>query len=279
MKNVSHPYSEQPKVSSSNDAKNTVSCVICAATYAPDDAHEYLSQASPIALESALMSMCHFCFRCRRPACPDCWDEVHGVCGACAQEAHLPFRTDAGPLNGAFFASPSQAQKEMQKSLQQFPLVCMRHGRFQPTTANLITSEATRPAPAITSYQPHQSSIQKRRPAAIQAAQAARASRLAISAVDTQLPPRVAIAQPPAYLHQKQQAQVKAEVAFPSKLLSLSSTELIVTFILLVILLVVIAIISMALFSSVANIFITNWLNVDIQTEIAYLLQLTKRLH
>src|SRR6266487_1962329 len=65
----------------------TVTCTLCGAGYVPSPAHEDLKYAPEVVLESVLMRMCHFCFRCRRAACPECWDEVHGVCGSCVQEA------------------------------------------------------------------------------------------------------------------------------------------------------------------------------------------------
>ncbi len=77
--------------------RSSVSCIICQAAYAPARQRGDLMKASPLALESAFMSMCHFCFRCRRPSCPECWDYIHGLCGACTQEGQLPFRTDFLP--------------------------------------------------------------------------------------------------------------------------------------------------------------------------------------
>src|SRR5450755_497765 len=82
---------------------HSITCAICDAAYMLSQSRQDLLQASPSVLESMLMSMCHYCFRCRRPACPQCWDAMHGVCGACVQEAHLPFRSSASPLKGILF--------------------------------------------------------------------------------------------------------------------------------------------------------------------------------
>jgi hypothetical protein len=107
-----------------------VDCQICQAVYAPAEEYRYLSQAPQVALESALMSMCHFCFRCRRPACPQCWDNIHGVCGECSQEANLPFRAQAIPLRGVLFPTARQAQLR-HKHRENIRLICIIPGRFQ----------------------------------------------------------------------------------------------------------------------------------------------------
>jgi hypothetical protein len=112
------------------DIISAVTCGICDAGYAPSPAHQGLLQAPPKVLEAAFMSICHFCFRCRRPACPACWDAVHGVCGACVQEAHLSFRVDAAPLNGVIFPPVRQTHTSQENSPPPL-LVCIRPGRFQ----------------------------------------------------------------------------------------------------------------------------------------------------
>lgn len=111
-----------------NEQGNVV-CVICQAEYTPSRWYMHLLQGPPVALESAFMSMCHFCFRCRRPACPECWDDVNGVCGECAQEARLDFRREAEPFTGVIFspAKPPQVKRERRDVA---PLVCVEHGRF-----------------------------------------------------------------------------------------------------------------------------------------------------
>ena len=117
----------------------TVMCPICKALYTPTPAHQQLTLAPHIVLESAFMSMCHFCFRCRRAACPDCWDAIHGVCGACVKEARLPFRTQVEPLSNAM--PPLSPQQQVGESIHAASvLVCIQHGQFygepvQPSTA------------------------------------------------------------------------------------------------------------------------------------------------
>jgi hypothetical protein len=76
------------------------------------------------------MGMCHFCFRCRRPACPSCWDEVHEVCGACALDAQLPFRSSVPPLDGVIIPPIEQLPLARVRTVTP-PLVCVQPGRFQ----------------------------------------------------------------------------------------------------------------------------------------------------
>ena len=124
--------------------ESTVTCAICQAVYAPSRLHAYLLQAPPIALESAFMSMCHFCFRCRRPSCPNCWDNVHGVCGQCAQETHVPFRVETPPLEGTSYSSP-RSRLSTQNSSTPPSLVSVQPGRFQETLPSFNTPAPDRP--------------------------------------------------------------------------------------------------------------------------------------
>src|ERR1700686_2551794 len=89
------------------EAELRVKCAVCDAVYAPTSPQLPLLQHAAGTLDTAFMHMCHFCFRCRRAACPQCWDEVHGVCGSCVQEAHLTFRAAVPPLDGLLFSPPS----------------------------------------------------------------------------------------------------------------------------------------------------------------------------
>ncbi len=115
----------------------TVSCLVCGATYAPSHLHQELRLASSTVLEAALMSISHFCFRCRRASCPECWDDVHGICGACVAELGLPFRRDLPPLEGTLFppaaqASPTTAPATAEESGEREPLLaCISAGRFR----------------------------------------------------------------------------------------------------------------------------------------------------
>lgn len=141
------PASRQQAEAISTIVKNVrsthrITCTICDAGYMPSQSRQDLLQASPSVLESTFMSMCHYCFRCRRPACPACWDAMHGVCGACVQEARLPFRSSASPLTGILFppsVSPMSPISHMGQSSMDTTiaplLMCIRPGRFQQRTA------------------------------------------------------------------------------------------------------------------------------------------------
>ncbi len=130
----------------------TVTCKICDACYSPAPARADLLQVGPDAsdaLEAAFMSMCHFCFRCRRPACPGCWDEVHRVCAECVQEAHLAFRADVPPLQGTVFPAPITASCIGQAAIGSDTaiaplLICVRPGRFQHGSLPAVSSDQTR---------------------------------------------------------------------------------------------------------------------------------------
>ncbi|HZO70873.1 MAG TPA: hypothetical protein VFB60_01650 [Ktedonobacteraceae bacterium] len=116
----------------------TAVCVVCDAVYAPSPLYEYLLQAPSVALESAFMSMCRFCFRCRRPACPGCWDDVHAVCGACSSEAGLPFRSYSPPLNGSLPQAPSRQPPPAQTESTAAPLFCVQSGRFHEPAPHAV---------------------------------------------------------------------------------------------------------------------------------------------
>ncbi len=100
------------------------------------------------ALEAAFQSVCHVCFRCHRSACPQCWDNVHRVCGACVQEAGLKFRTEAAPLAGLLFPPVRQiysANKEMSAA----PFVCIQPGRFAVDLAQSTDTETPEIRPSL----------------------------------------------------------------------------------------------------------------------------------
>ncbi len=130
------------------------------------------------------MSMSHFCFRCRRAACPECWDHVHRICGACVAELGLPFRREVPPLEGILFApaptvspptstssDPCTCQINESSSTQEPLLTCLQAGRFRvlssPSTfiaaietvemQNVQPLPPTRPAPAAPEAHPSSS--------------------------------------------------------------------------------------------------------------------------
>jgi hypothetical protein len=138
-RSISRPLVGLPSPSSTSPTEGTITCIICQAVYAPSRLHAYLLQAPPIALESAFMSMCHFCFRCRRPSCPNCWDAVHAICGQCTRETHVPFRAETPSLEGT---SPLSTHSNFPMDDQSIPssLVPVHPGRFQETLPSLMST-------------------------------------------------------------------------------------------------------------------------------------------
>jgi hypothetical protein len=125
---IHHPDSSDQPVR--KVAGRAVMCKICQAIYVPARTHVQLARSPQSVVESAFMSMCHFCFRCRRPACPGCWDDVHGVCGACVVDAQLSFRSSVPPLDGVMFPPTNHVRVARVHTLTP-PLVCVQPGRFQ----------------------------------------------------------------------------------------------------------------------------------------------------
>ena len=141
---LQHTEQTNSSASQQNRIPSPVTCSICSAGYAPSLSRQELWQASPDVVDAAFMSICHFCFRCRRPACPDCWDFVHGVCGACVQDAHLPFRTEEAPLEGTVFSPVRRLKKRQTTQDEQASslFVCVQPGRFHTTPSpNLLSTQ------------------------------------------------------------------------------------------------------------------------------------------
>lgn len=244
---MSTQHQDQTIHPSIDPARGTISCIVCQAAYAPSPSHAYLLQAPPVALESAFMGMCHFCFRCRRPACPGCWDDVHGVCGLCAQEAHLPFRAASPPLSNLLFAPARQAQLTRERPLPA-AFVCVQPGCLQESAP--IDMTTTLPVKTTAQQQAEQAGKKRQGQSVSQAPIAA-----PFSDVD-QLPTRP----------QRARRAVR-------------NIERFLTVVLLVLLLAIIMLVIVASVSANANTFIAGILHVDIRAEIAYLLQLISHLH
>ncbi len=126
------PYSQQQR-----QGQSTVACMICHAIYTPSTNQPQLAHAPQSVLESALLGMCHFCFRCRRPSCPFCWDAVHGICGSCVLETGLPFRSEVPPLSGTWLPPMRQGQPATNNGAA-YPLVGIQPGRLAGMTMQTI---------------------------------------------------------------------------------------------------------------------------------------------
>jgi hypothetical protein len=234
------------------EVEKTVSCTICGAVYAPSLEYAYLLNASPAALESALMSMCHFCFRCRRPSCPACWDDVHGVCGSCVQEANLPFRSEPALLNGLLF--PPHPMSPVRAFHASSPLACIREGRFQQPGSLSVDEISARPTQEmpITTTETRSARLSRQR-------QSLRSPQAESPTEDTDI------------------AELTTRPGRRRRIAR--GIERALTIALLVILLIIITLIVAALLSAQANTLIAQTLHVDIRAEIAYLLRLIEQLH
>ena len=125
------------------DTLKIVACPICRAIYIPSA--EARVRASATLLETAFLNVCHFCFRCQRPACPQCWNPVHHTCASCSEEANLPFRSPVPSLEGLVFLPLTTASTTPASTIS---FTCHRNGRFctanqfslaQPLRKNLPT--------------------------------------------------------------------------------------------------------------------------------------------
>jgi hypothetical protein len=272
---MSLEYPEQPVRSSADATSGTITCMICNAAYAPGRSHEYLLQAPSVALESAFMSMSHFCFRCRRPACPGCWDAVHGVCGACVQEANLPFRLPTPSLSGVQLPPAAlPAVKSQQERAVPAPLTCIRPGRFQRDTP-LPLDAPTQALSIVRENSPRPP--REEEPANPLTKQPAPIPRSPASDEDeTRTPRRKA-----STLQHREAAQSKHDgTRIPTRKASaVRRIELALTLISVAVLCILIALIFVALLSQDADTLIEHVLHIDIRAEIAYLLQLIHLLH
>ncbi len=233
----------QSSIAYSNN-KETVVCAICSAHYIPSQAHTYLLKAPRLSLESAFMSMCHFCFRCRRPACPLCWDDVHGLCGACVEDVHLPFRQEVEPLplNSALLVPA--LPRSQSRHMTSFPLICTQPGRFQTNAPSVEHGYVLEPVEVVSStldVQPQQEDYE--------------------TSAQNEVTPVVAV-------------QERKDVGSIARRI-----ERVMTLVLGLILFVVAVLIVAASFSAQANEVIVHVLHVDIRMEIEYLLQLVQQLH
>ena len=239
-----HDSKQSVQLSTIRSTQGTVVCTICSAQYAPTEAHAYLLQAPQLALESAFMSMCHFCFRCRRPACPLCWDNVHGLCEACVEDVHLPFRQEVEPLPLNSQLLVPALPRLQQQHAPSFPLVCIQPGRFQADTSSVEhITDASEPVESVFPI----SDTHKQQ--------------------EAHKTPTQGVVVPMDVQERKNVVRIARRI------------ERIATLVLGLILFIIAVLIVAASFSEQANEVIVHVLHVDIRMEIEYLLQLIQQLH
>jgi hypothetical protein len=264
----------------------TMACAVCKAVYTPTPAYQQLVMAPDIVLESAFMSMCHFCFRCRHTACPDCWDAVHGVCGACVKETHLPFRTQVKPLSNVMPALPQPQAAAVEDTHAAPVLICIQHGRFHADAPQ--TPPLTPPPHPV-------APIQMRRPLRVAAPESGQRSTQQHTTTarvapeyPTQTAPKTHTAHPehtkrPVLREADETESEQKQVAQPERVEQplgkiLGVTEQWLTGILLSLLLTIVTLVVIAEASPSANAQIMHLFNIDIRSEIAYLVHLVGQL-
>ena len=151
---VQFPYPQQQE-----QGQRTVACMICHAIYTPSTNQPQLAHAPQSVLESALLGMCHFCFRCRRPSCPFCWDAVHGICGSCVLETGLPFRSEVPPLSGTWLPPMRQGQPATNNGAA-YPLVGIQSGHLEGLASRTVQPGLAHPvAPGMSMMPPQVSPV------------------------------------------------------------------------------------------------------------------------
>ena len=261
IETTSSQTQEQPANLPSGATDSTMTCTICSAGYTASPHNEDLLQATSLALESAFMSMCHFCFRCRRPACPMCWDPVHHVCAACIQEAGLPFRAHVAPLEGTLFPPVTPARPAQNGSYEQQapPFICNRLGLFQvviPPPQSISTAETIEMPLLDSSTQNSQQKQQEQN-----------------TTHEQEIPQ---IQELPTSQHLSQTTAPAKVRAWPK---TLKTIDRIVTTLAVITLFAVAVIVPWAEYSPTVNSLVKQLLHIDIRNEIAYLLHLIRQIH
>jgi hypothetical protein len=241
----------------------TITCTICDAVFAPSPMYQSFVQMSAATLENVFTSVCHFCFRCRRLACPECWDTLHSVCGACAQEVNLPFRAETVPLDGAIF-SPSRRADTSHAHPSTSTLVCIHRGRFQIDTASSPKSS------------PAASKLSANLPRQLISTSTTGSSPTKKPGKDTHA--AAAVYYIPIVPLDAQEPTQEEEPTPPFKSF-IKAVERTMTAIVFTILLIIVLLIILAEFSSTANLQIIRLVHIDIRGEIAYLTYLVRQLH
>ena len=284
----SHP---QPEVQTGAGASPTITCSVCDAVYAPSPQQAPFLQYEQRALEATFMGMCHFCFRCRRAACSQCWDEVHGVCGSCVQEVGLPFRTGATPLAGLMFPPAAQASFPPAQQQSNALFVLIRNGRFNRETQ--VKSEVA-PTDITTKYMPvvhlpvadintPDSQIANRQhgdtsiPGSTEATKADESRAVDEDLIDTPatvfIPTRLPSPEEAQKTHREEKTPRPAK-----KAKKVSHLELVFTWIVLAIVVALVVVIALAELIPAVNAGIAHVTHIDIRGEIAYLIHIVQQL-
>jgi hypothetical protein len=243
-----------------------VACAICDAIFTFSSTAQDL-QLSQGNLETLFMSVCRFCFRCRRPACPVCWDSLHGLCGACVDEVKLPFRARAAPLQGADSFPMRREDTPPPANSSSWALLCLRPGRFES-----VQNAESPAAPSSSDEEPCADPAPLMVPAQ-------RADADNAHTTDGKSAQKALYYIPLVPLDAKKQAAEEELEELNPFVHFINLAEQLVTAIAFSTLLVCAVMIALAILSTSANQQIVQLLHVDIRAEIAYLTYLVRQLH
>lgn len=116
---------EKPKTQV--DTLKVIACPVCRAVYVPFFREKKATQNAMALLETAFLGVCRFCFRCQRPACPQCWNKESNLCASCSQEVQVAFHAALPSFEGLVFSPPLSLYRE---STVDVSFICRRNGRF-----------------------------------------------------------------------------------------------------------------------------------------------------
>ncbi len=284
------PFHSQAETQIGTGTGPMVTCSICDAVYAPSPQQAPFLGYGQETLEATFMGICHFCFRCRRAACPQCWDELHGVCGSCVQEAGLSFRAGATPLHGLMFPPTGQASALSSQPQNSSLFILIRNGRFyraaetQPEAGpSDITTEHTpafTPAASQTGAPASQFADRQQAdpdiPANIVAAQAGENRAANENQIDSVVIPTKTPT--PEDLQETDEQDKTPPAAKAKKAKKVSRLELVLTWIVLVVVVALVVTIAVAEFIPAVNTAIAHVTHIDIRGEIAYLIHIVQQL-
>jgi hypothetical protein len=249
----------------------TITCPLCEAQFMPEPEHAYLNSVKADALDAAFQSMCHVCFRCHRSACPQCWDNIHRVCGACVLQAGLAFRSEVAPLAGLLFP-PARQTFSSGKQLSATPFVCIQPGRFEVDRSSSSGTDTPAAIPSlngkensVADYLPsgETRSAQAPQPLVIHHSRPYEVSQGGLRRFNAQ--------------HAYEDVDKDFSVGFFARMLRI--VERIVTIVLFLVLLAVVVATVLAEGSGTVNAWFERFVHVDIRAEVAYVMALIRQIH
>lgn len=240
------------------ETNDSITCVICDAVYAPAPLQKPFLHYAGNALEAAFMTTCHFCFRCRRPACPQCWDGVHGICGACVSEVDLPFRSPSPTLPGVLY--PPVSQQQPARKAETGLLILVYPGRFFAITGPApVTDPVVAVRPPANDLPDLHVQEEHTREASVEAKEA---GTFATEDMDDEVA----------------ENSEKEDTAPRKQTRKMGRLEGTVTWLLFSLLFIIVAIIVLAGFLPRVNELVLRFVHIDIRAEIAYVVHIVQQM-